>query len=209
MQALLTGFEGWAGRMNPSGKIAKSLDKGKYGELRVAGYELPEDFYRLPKILSRLISKVRPDIVIGTGWDYVSKIKVEKVSLNIQNSLFGDLLIPDNYNHRPKGNEVIKRAELALRSSLPAEKIVVNLKRKMIPAFVSYQAGTHCCNTVMYSAIHYSKKTKRNAIAGFIHIPPVQEMGIKKAGTLPMRVEQETRAIEIALETSRDYLNSA
>ena len=209
MRALLTGFEGWEGRMNPSGKIAKSLDKSTYGELEVVGYELPEDFNKLPRILSNLIRRLRPDIVIGTGWDYVSKIKVEKISLNIQNSVFGDATVPDNYNHRPKGDEVITRAELALRSNLPAEKIVSNLNKKRIPAFVSYQAGTHCCNTVMYSAIYYSQRTNQKTIAGFIHIPPVEEMNVKRAGSSPMKLERETSAIENALETCRDYVNSS
>jgi pyroglutamyl-peptidase len=208
MQALLTGFEGWAGKMNPSGKIAKSLNTRKYGELQVAGYELPEDFYKLPGILSKLIGKLRPDIIIGTGWDYISKIKVEKVALNVQNSFFGGATVPDNYKHAPKGGEVIKRGELALRSTLPAEKIVDRLNKRKIPAFVSYQAGTHCCNTVMYSGIFYSKRAKQNTIAGFIHIPPVEEMRVKRAATSPMKLEREISAIETALETSRDFLNS-
>jgi pyroglutamyl-peptidase len=205
MLALLTGFEGWAGRMNPSGKIAKSLNMRKFGKLEVAGYELPEDFYKLPRIVSNLVEKLKPNIIIGTGWDYISQIKVEKVSLNVQNALFGDSTVPDNYRHVPKGSEVIKRGDLALRSNLPSEKIVDRLHKKGIPAFVSYQAGTHCCNTVMYSAIFYSRKARRNTIAGFIHIPPVEEMNVRRAGTAPMDFEQETNAIEIALETSRDY----
>jgi pyroglutamyl-peptidase len=209
MKALLTGFEGFAGKMNPSGKIARSLNNKKLGILEVAGYELPEDFNRLPKILNSLIIKERPEIVIGTGWDYVSKIKVETVSLNVQNSVFGDKIVPDNYNHKPEGVEIVKRGELALKSSLPAAKIVANLKKKKIPAYVSYHAGTHCCNSVMYSAIYYSQKIRQNAIAGFIHLPPVKEMHVERSGTSPMKLEREESAIEIALETCRDYLDAS
>ena len=208
MRALLTGFEGFAGRENPSGKIARSLDKKKYGKLQVTGRELPEDFYRLPGILHSLIEKNRPDIVIGTGWDYISKVKVERISLNVQNSRFGDSIVPDNYKHTPKNNEVVKRGELALRSTLPAERIVANLTKRNIPAFVSYHAGTHCCNTVMYSAIYYSQRTQRKTIAGFIHIPPVEEMAVQGRGTSPMKLDHETAAIECALETCDSYLNS-
>jgi pyroglutamyl-peptidase len=208
MRALVTGFEGWAGRINPSGRIAKLLNNRRYGELEVVGIELPENFKKLPRILRDLITEVRPDIVIGTGWDYISQIKVERVSLNVQNAVFGDSTVPDNYGNVPSGNEVIKRGQLALTSSLPAEKIVERLEKRKIPAFISYQAGTHCCNTVMYSAIFHSRKTNRRAIAGFVHIPPVREMNVKRAGAFPMPFDREVNAIKIALETSRDYLSS-
>jgi pyroglutamyl-peptidase len=207
MKALLTGFEGFAGKMNPSGVIAKSLDKKRLGELEISGRELPEDFRRLPNILHRLIDGEKPDIVIGTGWDYVSQIKVEKISLNVQNSVFGDKVVPDNYNHKPKGNPIIDKGALALRATFPAEKIVESLKKRKIPATISYNAGTHCCNTVMYSAIFYSQSTKRSkAIAGFIHIPPIAEMKMKNPNIVPMTLEEETRAIEGAIETCRKYL---
>jgi pyroglutamyl-peptidase len=208
MKALVTGFEGWAGRINPSGRIAKALDKQKLGELEIAGYELSENFYKLPGILGELIDKVKPDIVIGTGWDYISKIKVEKVSLNVQSSVFGDSVVPDNYNHKPAGRKVIENGALALGSTLPAEKIIRNLTRKRIPAFISYQAGSHCCNTVMYSAIYYSQNKKRKPMAGFIHIPPVEEMKVRRAGVSPMKLGRETDALRVVLETCRDYLSS-
>ena len=207
MQALVTGFEGWAGRENPSGKIAKSLDGKRFGDLLVHGRELPEDFTTLPQIMKKLIAGIKPDIVIGTGWDYVSAIKVEKVALNFQNCRFGEKLVPDNYNHRPLGSDVIRRGELALRATLPVDEIVQGLAAKKIPAFASYQAGTHCCNTVMYSAIYYSQRTKgRSPIAGFIHIPPVETMTVKASGTKPLSLARERAAIESALETCRDNL---
>jgi pyroglutamyl-peptidase len=206
MQALVVGFEGFAGKMNPSGLIARTLNENSIDGLQVSGYEIPEDFYKLPGVVKRLVDKVAPDMVIGTGWDYISKIKVECIALNIQNSEFGEATIPDNYNHEPNGREVIQHGELALRSTLPADEIASKLRKKRIPAFVSYHAGTHCCNTVMYSAIYYAARKKRNAIAGFMHIPPISEMKIKRTGLLPMKLDEERKAIEIALRTCKDYL---
>jgi pyroglutamyl-peptidase len=201
MRAVVMGFEAFAGKMNPSGLIAKSLNDSSIDELQISGYEIPEDFYKLPGVVKRLVETQAPNIVIGTGWDYISKIKVERIALNLQNSEFGEVTVPDNYNHEPNGREVIHNAALALRSTLPAEKIVSRLKKKGIPAYVSYHAGTHCCNTVMYSAIYYALKKNRKAQAGFIHIPPVSEMKIERAGTMPMTLDEERRAIEIVLRT--------
>lgn len=206
MRALIVGFEGFAGKMNPSGLIARSLHQTSIDELQVSGFEIPEDFCKLPAVVKRLVDKMAPDVVIGTGWDYTSKIKVERIALNIQNSEFGEVTVPDNYNHEPNGREVIHHGELALRSTLPADEIVFDLRKRKIPAFVSYHAGTHCCNTVMYCAIYYATKRKRKAIAGFMHIPPVSEMKVKNSGVSPMKVDEERKAIETALRTCKDYL---
>ena len=194
--------------MNPSGVIAKSLDGRIFGGLEVSGYELPEDFSRLPLIVKNLIRKVKPDIVIGMGWDFVSKIKIERITLNVQSSIFGDAMIPDNFRHTPSGGSIIRNGQLALQASLPAEKIVKRLSREKIPAYVSYQAGTHCCNTVMYSEIFYSQKRDRKSMAGFIHIPPVPEMKVKRIGLTPMKLEKEKNAIQTALKVSRDHFRS-
>ncbi|PSN85096.1 hypothetical protein B9Q02_07680 [Candidatus Marsarchaeota G1 archaeon BE_D] len=44
VKALVTGFEGWLGKTNPAGVIAKSLDGAKINDLEVVGREIPEDF---------------------------------------------------------------------------------------------------------------------------------------------------------------------
>jgi pyroglutamyl-peptidase len=208
MRALVMGFEGWGGRINPSGTIAKLLDGKKFGNLAVTGRELPENFKSLPRIVARSISTVKPDIVISTGWDYISKISVEKVSLNVMNSRFGSESVPDNYGNEPNGGEIIRKAPLALRATFPAEEIVDDLSKVKIPAYVSYQAGTHCCNTVMFSVLYHTMKSKKSPISGFIHIPPVKEMKLKGSRVKPMKLSEEIKAIETALKTCRNYLDS-
>jgi pyroglutamyl-peptidase len=211
MRALLTGFEGWKGNVNPSGIIAKNLNDKELNGLKIIGRQLPEDFYKLHEVLRDLIREVKPEIVIGTGWDYVSKIKVERVALNVMNSVFGDEVVPDNYGHKPAGEKVIERGPVSLLATLPAEKIVENVNKSSIPAFASYQAGTHCCNTVMYSVLYNTigGGRKSGKVAGFIHIPPIPEMNVKKGDVEPMDLEKESKAITIALETCRDYLKSS
>jgi pyroglutamyl-peptidase len=204
LRALVTGFEGFAGKINPSGLIAKSLDGVTFGELTVVGRELPEDFTTLPKIMHDLVRETKPDILISTGWDFISKLKIEKVALNVQNSEFGDKVVPDNKGNSPMGEEVIPKAPLGLRSTLPAEKIAKEMDAIKIPVYLSYNAGTHCCNTVMYSGIYYSQKAKPGSLSGFIHIPPTPEM--KMQGNASMSQSREREAIERALIASRDFL---
>jgi pyroglutamyl-peptidase len=206
MRALVTGFEGFDGKVNPSGQIAKGFDGKTFGELEIVGRELPEDFQNLPRILRNLTTKIRPDILISTGWDYIAKFKVERVALNIQNSEFGDKVVPDNRGNAPSGNDVISGAPLALRASMPTEKILNVFQKSRIPAYVSYSAGTHCCNTVMYSGIYYSQKINPKVLAGFIHIPPTPEMNVPKDRAVSFGLKEEKRAIKKALICCRDFL---
>lgn len=204
--ALLTGFEAWAGQVNPSGIVAGDLDGIEIDGVKVVGRELAEDFYKLPRIVSKLLREFRPSVVVSTGWDYVSRIKVEKIAVNTMDSVFGNAVVPDNYGNRPSGEPVISKAPLAVRATFPAELIVQNLNKAGVPAMLSYHAGTHCCNTVMFSVLHSLRLSRSRAIAGFMHFPPSPEMNVERPGIEPMSIEGDVEAVKIALRTCRDYL---
>ncbi|MGI0079803.1 MAG: hypothetical protein ACRECH_09265 [Nitrososphaerales archaeon] len=199
MRALLTGFEGFASKSNPSGMIARDLDGKVVGDLEIVGRQLPENFYTLSEILRELISEVKPKVIISTGWDYISKIKIEKIALNVMNSQFGDKLVPDNSGNSPIGEEIIKKGPLALKATFPAESIQGQVSRAGIPAELSYHAGTHCCNTVMYSALYHSQRLRPDIVCGFMHVPPIPEMKVRGGGSSAMSLSRETDAIERAL----------
>ncbi len=201
MRILLTGFEAWAGNKNPSGMIAKELDGKIISGAAVVGRVLPEDFYAIPRLARKLVAEVKPDVVISTGWDYTKAIKVEKVALNIMNSYFADKVVPDNYGNKPDDEPIIKRGPLALHSTFPADEIVNELKKRKIPATTSYHAGTHCCNTAMYSFLY------QRIISGFIHVPPLPEMIKNDDRNMAMPLKTQKRAIEIAIEVCAKHLS--
>ncbi|MEM0287915.1 MAG: pyroglutamyl-peptidase I [Nitrososphaerota archaeon] len=203
MRILITGFEAWAGKKNPSGMIAKNLDGKAIKGLDVIGRVLPEDFYALPGLSKKLIAEIRPDAVISTGWDYTKAIKVEKIALNVMNSFFVDSVVPDNYGNKPSHEPIIRNAPIALQSTLPADEIVQELRKNNIPAVVSYYAGTHCCNTVMYSFLH----TDKVKISGFIHVPPLPEMvkGVR-TDSIVMSIDEQEKAIQLAIEVCARHL---
>jgi pyroglutamyl-peptidase len=206
VKLLLTGFEAWAGQVNPSGLIAKKLNGRKIGSLKVVGRELPEDFYNLPLLVEKMIKEIRPDAVISTGWDYTPAIRVEKVALNVMNSVFGEKVVPDNSGNRPEAEPVINGGDLAYMSTLPASEIVDSLRSAGIPAYVSYHAGTHCCNTTMYSFLHAIRSTRSSAIAGFMHLPPIPAMVRTRKGIPSMSLSSETKAVEIAIRVCSEHL---
>ncbi len=209
MQALITGFESFAGRVNPTGKIARELDGMTLDGLKIVGRELPEDFNKLPFTIRDMIRQFEPAIVVGSGWDYISTFKVEKIGLNVKNATFGDSVVPDNYGNKPAGEEIVPGGATALRSSFPAELIVEELKKSGVQAYISYNAGTHCCNTVMYSSLHYLRSSGlQSAVGGFIHVPPTPDMGIEREGVTPMDYAKEKEVIQKVLQTCGAYMKS-
>ncbi|MDG6929526.1 MAG: pyroglutamyl-peptidase I [Nitrososphaerota archaeon] len=199
VKALLTGFEAWAGHKNPSGMIARELDGKVVEGVEVVGRELPEDFFRLPRITSSLVEELEPDIIISMGWDYGRAIRVEKVAINVQQSDFGDKVVPDNAGNSPRGTPVLDQGQLAYAAGLPAERVVEALRKAGIPAVLSYHAGTHCCNTVMYSFLHSISSGRRNVMSGFMHIPPLREMVKPEQPCMDFATELE--GMRIALRT--------
>ncbi len=200
MRALVTGFEPWTGTINPAGTIAKGLNGRKFDGLEVVGLEVPEDFYGLPKLALSLIREYRPRVAISLGWDYTSTIKVEKVALNVMEAVFGGEDVPDNFGNLPKGLPILPGRPLAYGGTLPVESIVEEIKSAGIPVVTSYNAGTHCCNTMMYSFLNGVKVGKTETISGHIHLPPIPGMKTHLP-VKPMELETERKAIEIAIKT--------
>src|SRR5579875_3614769 len=128
MKALVTGFEAWAGHMNPGGMIAKELNGRNLDGLDVVSVELPEDFYAIPGLARKYFDELHPNIIISIGWDYTRTVRVEKV-------------VPDNRGNTPKDQPVIKGAPLARRSTLPVDRIVSAIGRSEIPVAGSFYAG--------------------------------------------------------------------
>ncbi|MHA2207303.1 MAG: pyroglutamyl-peptidase I family protein, partial [Candidatus Thorarchaeota archaeon] len=76
------------------------------------------------------------------------------------------------------------------------------LTKEEIPAAVSYHAGTHGCNWLLYSVMHRIETGEIDARATFIHVPPLPSQAIeKKSMTIAsMPLEMIVRAVEIIIE---------
>ena len=59
----------------------------------------------------------------------------------------------------------------AYNANFPNEEIVAALKASGIPAMVSYTAGTHMCNQMLYTSSHLMKLHGIQARCGFLHVP--------------------------------------
>jgi len=152
MAVLITGFVPWGThRVNPSGEIAREL----------GGHLLPVDFDQAPKELRRLIRQNRPDAVLMMGLAAGRKtISLEAVALNVE-------------HHDEKGKDrrwqrqIRRGGPLALRSTLPLERIYDRLRKARVPVSVSHHAGTYVCNRVFYEGLSACAVP-----CGFVHVPP-------------------------------------
>ena len=57
-------------------------------------------------------------------------------------------------------------------ATLPDQKgLIENLRAVGIPSKLSYHAGTHLCNHILYTALRDAEQDGRGMKAGFLHLP--------------------------------------
>lgn len=199
MKIIVTGFDPFGGEtINPSIECVKALPEIEGVEL--IRLELPTVFKESAKRLNEVIKDVKPDAVLSVGQaGGRAGITMERIAINVD-----DARIPDNISQQPIDEEIQVEGEAAYFSTLPIKRIVKAIREAGISAEVSNSAGTFVCNHIMYQSLFAATKADKPFKAGFMHIPFIPEQTTDKP-SLPL--EESTRALQIAIETIRDYLN--
>ena len=199
MKIIVTGFDPFGGEtINPSIECVKALPEIEGVEL--IRLELPTVFKESAKRLNEVINDVKPDAVLSVGQAGGRPgITMERIAINVD-----DARIPDNISQQPIDEEIQVEGEAAYFSTLPIKRIVKAIREAGISAEVSNSAGTFVCNHIMYQALFAATKADKPFKAGFMHIPFIPEQTTDKP-SLPL--EESTKALQIAIETIRDYIN--
>jgi len=199
MKIIVTGFDPFGGeKINPSIECVKALPGIKGVEL--IRLELPTVFKESAKRLNEVINEVKPDAVLSVGQAGGRPgITMERIAINVD-----DARIPDNISQQPIDEIIQTEGAAAYFSTLPIKRIVKAIREAGISAEVSNSAGTFVCNHIMYQALFAATKAEKTFKAGFMHIPFIPEQTTDKP-SLPL--EESTKALQIAIETIRDYLN--
>ena len=199
MKIIVTGFDPFGGEtINPSIECVKALPEIEGVEL--IRLELPTVFKESAKRLNEVINDVKPDAVLSVGQAGGRPgITMERIAINVD-----DARIPDNISQQPIDEEIQVEGEAAYFSTLPIKRIVKAIREAGISAEVSNSAGTFVCNHIMYQALFAAKKADKPFKAGFMHIPFIPEQTTDKPS---LSLEESTKALQIAIETIRDYLN--
>ena len=199
MKIIVTGFDPFGGeKINPSIECVKALPEIEGVELfRV---ELPTVFKESAIRLNKVINDVKPDAVLCVGQaGGRAGITMERIAINVD-----DARIPDNISQQPIDEVIQLDGEAAYFTTLPIKRIVNAIRKAGIPAEVSNTAGTFVCNHIMYQALFAATKADKSFKAGFMHIPFIPEQKTDKP-SLP--IEESTKALQITIETIRDYLH--
>ena len=199
MKIIVTGFDPFGGEtINPSIECVKALPEIEGVEL--IRLELPTVFKESAKRLNEVINDVKPDAVLSVGQAGGRPgITMERIAINVD-----DARIPDNISQQPIDEAIQLDGEAAYFTTLPIKRIVKAIREAGISAEVSNSAGTFVCNHIMYQALFAATKDDKPFKAGFMHIPFIPEQTEDKP-SLPLDVS--TKALQIAIETIRDYLN--
>ena len=199
MKIIVTGFDPFGGeKINPSIECVKALPEIEGVELfRV---ELPTVFKESAIRLNEVINDVKPDAVLCVGQAGGRPgVTMERIAINVD-----DARIPDNISQQPIDEVIQLDGEAAYFTTLPIKRIVNAIRKAGIPAEVSNTAGTFVCNHIMYQALFAATNADKSFKAGFMHIPFIPEQTTDKP-SLPL--EESTKALQIAIETIRDYLH--
>ncbi len=201
MKIIVTGFDPFGGEtINPSIECVKALPEIEGVEL--IRLELPTVFKESAKRLNEVINEVKPDAVLSVGQAGGRPgITMERIAINVD-----DARIPDNISQQPIDETIQTKGAAAYFSTLPIKRIVKAIREAGIPVEVSNSAGTFVCNHIMYQALFAATKADKPFKAGFMHISFIPEQTTDKP-SLPL--EESTKALQIAIETIRDYLNDA
>lgn len=199
MKIIVTGFDPFGGeKINPSIECVKALPEIEGVEL--IRLELPTVFKESAKRLNEVINDVKPDAVLSVGQaGGRAGITMERIAINVD-----DARIPDNISQQPIDEAIQLDGEAAYFTTLPIKRIVKAIREAGISAEVSNSAGTFVCNHIMYQSLFAATKADKPFKAGFMHIPFIPEQTTDKP-SLPL--EESTKALQIAIETIRDYIN--
>ena len=199
MKIIVTGFDPFGGEtINPSIECVKALPDIEGVEL--IRLELPTVFKESAIRLNEVINDVKPDAVLSVGQaGGRAGITMERIAINVD-----DARIPDNICQQPIDEAIQLDGEAAYFTTLPIKRIVKAIREAGISAEVSNSAGTFVCNHIMYQALFAATKADKPFKAGFMHIPFIPEQTTDKP-SLPL--EESTKALQIAIETIRDYIN--
>lgn len=200
MKILLSGFEPFDGEdINPSLEAIKLVKENINGS-KVVKLELPVVFNKAVDIVCDELSKNEYDAVLMIGQAGGRKnITPERVAININ-----DARIVDNEGNKPTDEIISKDSPAAYFSTLPIRKMLEYMKSKNIPCDISNSAGTFVCNNLMFGVLDYINRNNMNTIAGFMHVPYVEDQ-IKDKKDMPyLKMDIIVEGIEACIEAIID-----
>jgi pyroglutamyl-peptidase len=177
---LVTGFEPFAGlESNPATLVLPHLYGTVVAGVRIETAVVPVSLARGPAAMADLIDRHRPAFVMMMGLaSGAASIRVETMAVNVA-------------AFRTADNDGVEAADRPLdpdgpggrRATWDAEAVVAAIESEGVPVRQSFHAGTHLCNTLLYTALGHLESRGTATPCGFLHLPflPEQILWMKRA----------------------------
>ena len=204
---VVTGFGAWARTSpNPAALALHELSAQTWRHCRFVPIEVPVKTTGLLAIVEEALLTYRPAIWLGLGVaPSATVIRVEAVGINCR-----DFDVPDNDDLSLDGAPVAEDGADAYFSTLPVRDIAAAIQVAEIPVSLSYSAGTHLCNQMLYTSLHLAQRHGLDTKCGFMHVPYTPDLASKLAeteGPQPsMALPLMTEAARITIERSLQHL---
>lgn len=197
---LVSGYGTWAkADTNPAAEVAGRLDPADFTSCTLVTVELPVHSADLMDTVGALLDEHKPDGWIGLGVSGAAVVQPEMIGIN-----WRDFSVPDAAGEQPHAEPVLAGGPPAYNATLPCEDMAAAMRAAGIPSAISYSAGTHLCNQLIYTLAHLTEARGLNLLSGFVHVPQSPENIAQRegeAGLAPsMDLALSTRAIGICVE---------
>lgn len=199
---IVAGYGAWAkAGSNPASDVAKAVGQQDCGQHRIVSLEIPVRTNALTDIIKAAIKEHSPDYWLGFGIaPGACGIRLEALGTN-----WRSFDVPDNDGLMLEHEATIPGGPAAYDATLANQQIVAACRAQGIPAAISYSAGNHLCNQMLYTTRHLVEQNEGQMACGFMHLPLTPEMVAAESAEMPMRpsmsLEMMRRAGTIAVET--------
>lgn len=181
-------------RVNPAWECARLLRGAGIDGARVVAVRVPVDYRKIDLVVDRILAR-KPDIVVGLGlWPKAKRIRVERLAINAADATF-----PDESGYQPRHRLIVRGAPAAYFLTLPARRIVAELRRAGVPAALSSRPGANPCNYLAYLLRHRAEEEDLGTKCGFIHLPPLPGQVKGRRG---MPLGAIARGVRLAIKAS-------
>ncbi len=197
---LVSGYGTWAkADTNPAAEVASRLDPADFTSCNLVTVELPVHSADLMDTIGALLDQHKPDGWIGLGVSGAAVVQPEMIGIN-----WRDFSVPDEAGEQPTAKPVLADGPPAYNATLPCEDMVAAMRAMGIPSAISYSAGTHLCNQLIYTLAHLTKQRGQNLLSGFGHVPQSPENIAQRKGEAGLAASMDlalsTRAIGACVE---------
>lgn len=169
ISVLVTGFGAFPGApVNPTEELIGMLagHENAFSDAELHLRVLPVEYSKVGGLLEKYGRDVKPDIVIHFGLAATAHgFRLESTARN-----HSSMMRPDAGAGSPQSTQICDGPK-SLRSTLPLDDLASALKAKGLPVTRSAHAGAYLCNHVFYLSRSNGIAGYRPRMAGFIHLP--------------------------------------